>query len=306
MDPLTHTITLLRPRSLLWKQGDVGGDWTLRFPSTAGVSFSLIAGGDCVLHVEGRSPLPVGDGDFLLLLGPPRWALGVSTTPIDFDDEGPAQVGEPAATAGPTVTLLGGHFRLEGADPALLRTLGATIVRIASSQAGRLRRVLDLVRDEAQTPRPGGDWVMTRLLEIMLVEALREGSALQAGRGLLAGLSDPRIGAALGALHGDVGRSWTVADLARVAGMSRSVFAGRFALTVGRTPADYLARWRMALAREALKSGDRPLAEVASACGYGSVSAFSIAFRRLVGSPPSRWAANAAANAEGDQKDGHA
>jgi AraC-like DNA-binding protein len=83
---------------------------------------------------------------------------------------------------------------------------------------------------------------------------------------------------------------WTIARLAAVAGMSRSVFAERFSRTVGRPPIDYLLRWRMAVAKDALRARDRRLAEIAFACGYESVSAFSTAFTRTVGCPPSRYA----------------
>jgi AraC-like DNA-binding protein len=107
---------------------------------------------------------------------------------------------------------------------------------------------------------------------------------------LVAGLGNRHVAAALRAMHGDVRRCWTVAQLASVAGISRSVFADRFSRVVGMSPMHYLLHWRMALAKDALRAGTSPLAQVAFACGYQSVSAFSTAFSRIVGCSPAKYA----------------
>ncbi len=130
--------------------------------------------------------------------------------------------------------------------------------------------------------------LLGRLLEALLVEALRSTSDALApgGRGLMAGLADARIGRALSAMHGEASKPWTVATLARQAGMSRSAFAAAFAKMVGLPPMDYLANWRMTLARDALVSSDLPMADIAELAGYQSVSAFSTAFKRVHGCSP--------------------
>ena len=303
MDPLTQTIALLRPRALLWKQLEAIGDWALRFPRNEGVAFCVVAAGRCVLQVADRKPCVLGEGDFLLLTAPPAWTLGETETavPINLDElpSGPDMrttfLGR--GRMGPVTRLLGGHFRFDGANAALLKGLLPAIVTIQFPEAGarRLRGVLDLIGDEAASDRPGRTLVLDRLLEIMLVEAIRHGAARAAEhrQGLLTGLADPQIAAALRALHADVRRRWTIAQLAAIAGMSRSVFADRFCRVVGLPPMSYLLRWRMALAKDALRFGDDPLAEIAFACGYQSVSAFSAAFSRTIGCPPSRYAAEA-------------
>lgn len=134
--------------------------------------------------------------------------------------------------------------------------------------------------------------MMERLLEVVLVEAVRHAITApgELCQGLLAGLANPQIVAALKALHDDPGRSWSVARLAEAARMSRSVFAARFSAVIGISPIDYLLQWRMAIAQDMLRRGGTPLAEIAAACGYRSVSAFSVAFHRTVGCPPSRFA----------------
>jgi transcriptional regulator GlxA family with amidase domain len=155
--------------------------------------------------------------------------------------------------------------------------------------AMRVGALLGLLGDEAKAERPGQGFALERLMELLLVEIIRGPQAPNppAQPGLLRGLADPRIGRALRALHAEVGRRWSVAALAVEAGMSRSGFAAHFAETVGLPPIDYLLRWRMALAKDALRQDGLSLAEVAERVGYGSASAFSIAFTRSTGCAPS-------------------
>ena len=132
--------------------------------------------------------------------------------------------------------------------------------------------------------------MLTRLVEVLLIEALRATPGQDAHPGLLRGLADARIAPAIRDMHADVARSWTVSQLARVAALSRSAFFDRFTRTVGLPPMEYLLTWRMALAKDLLRRRDLALAEVAERVGYGSASAFSTAFTRSVGQPPSRYA----------------
>ena len=298
MDPLTQIVGLLRPKALTWKVAEGGGDWASRFPAHSGVAFCLIAAGSCRLQLEGGATIPLDEGDFVLLSAPPRWTLsdGAPSDAVDFQRVGAERLrrrmGQPDAA--PATRLVGGHFSFDDANGGLLTDLMPGVVRIGAEEAtaGRLRGVLALIDDEAFSDRPGRGLVLERLLEIMLVEAIRHaaGPAGDVRPGLLAGLADGPVAAALRAMHRDVARAWTVATLAAEAGTSRSVLAERFTRIVGVTPIDYLLRWRMALAKDALRFGNRRLVEVAEACGYRSASAFSTAFRRMVGCPPARYA----------------
>jgi transcriptional regulator GlxA family with amidase domain len=132
--------------------------------------------------------------------------------------------------------------------------------------------------------------VLGRLVEILLIEALRCSPGEDAPPGLLRGLADPRLAPAIRQMHAQLARPWTVAQLARTAALSRSAFFERFARTVGLSPMEYLLGWRMAVARDLLRREAVGVAEVAERVGYGSASTFSTAFRRQVGQPPSRWA----------------
>ncbi len=165
------------------------------------------------------------------------------------------------------------------------------VIPASEPAAIRLGKVLALLADEVRSDRPGRNLAVNRLLELMLLETIRyhPNRPSESRGGLLAGLADAQIAQALRALHADVERSWSVAELARLSGMSRSMFAERFSRVVGMPPIDYLLRWRMALAKEALVAGRDRLATVARRCGYQSVRAFSAAFTRTVGCPPSRF-----------------
>ena len=300
MDPLSQTIALLRPRALLWKQLDARGDWAVSFPGATGVAFSLVAQGSCVFQSSGREPQPLSEGDFLLQSEPQAWSLGraVGTPSVVYDHARVQTGGEinylHRDAPGPVTRIYGGRFVFEDAQADLSEGLfpPIVVVRAVDDGAARLRSVLDLLGDEAAADRPGRSLLLERLLEVMLIQALRHASSGSvAGRQtLLAGLADTRIAAALAAVHGDVFSRWSVAKLAAIAGMSRSAFAERFSRVVGVAPMDYLLRWRMALAKDALQFDGMRLVDVALRYGYSSVSAFSTAFTRTVGCPPSHYA----------------
>ena len=147
-----------------------------------------------------------------------------------------------------------------------------------------------LVGDESKDQRSGRDLVLSRLVEILLIEALQSSSGDEASPGLLRGLADARLAPAIRQIHAQIARSWTVAELAKAAALSRSVFFDRFSRMVGLTPMEYLLAWRMAVARDLLRQQELGITDVAARVGYGSASTFSTAFRRHVGQPPRRYA----------------
>lgn len=295
MEPLAQTISLARPKGLLWKQLEARGDWAIRFPANDGVVFTYVVGGGCVCKAYDRVH-DLRQGDFVMLVRPPVWVLGSNdaTPAIDYAP------GHPTLTRlglgdGPVTATVGGRFVFDDMNASLLTELlpPLTLLRAADESAGRVRPVLDLLGDEAKANRPGQGFVLERLMELLLVEVIRnpQASAPRPQPGLLRGLADPQIAKAIEAMHAEVGHRWTVAELARRVAMSRSSFAAHFASTVGMPPIDYLLRWRIALAKDALRNGRLKLADVAEMVGYSSVSAFSTAFSRTVGCPPSSFAA---------------
>jgi len=157
----------------------------------------------------------------------------------------------------------------------------------------RLSTLVQLLGDETRTERPARDIVMARLLEVLLIEALRSGASTAASPGLVRGLSDPKLALALRLMHAQPAAPWSMLQLAREAAMSRATFFERFSRAVGVTPMDYLQTWRMALAKQLLRQGELAIADIAERVGYRSVSAFGVAFTRHVGVPPGRYSKGA-------------
>jgi len=188
----------------------------------------------------------------------------------------------------PDVRLLGGYFIFDSPDAPLLVSLLPAILHVRGVE--RLTALVRLVGEESRERRPGRDLVLARLIELLLIESLRSKPDNGTPPGLLRGLADARLAAAIRHIHGDPARSWTVEQLARKVALSRSAFFDRFSRAVGLPPMEYLVAWRMALAKDLLRRGDIGLATVAERVGYGSASTFSTAFSRHVGQPPSRYA----------------
>lgn len=309
MDMLSQVIGLLHPRALLWKQLEARGAWSIKYPAHDGAVFCLVEQGQCMFQPDGGEPQMLLAGDLMLMTGPPVWWLADS---LASKLDAPEETGhDPRARmvklggglSGAATRILGGYFTFNRENTFLLKSVLPALAVMPSPHpdAMRMRRLLDMIGDEAQTERPGQTMVLERLLEILLVEAIRRPSVLGSEApqpGMLAGLGDPKIGAALRALHAKPDRRWTVELLAAQAAMSRSAFAARFSSLVGTAPFDYLQRWRMALAKDALRRGEKSLAEIATACGYQSASAFSVAFARAEGLPPSRYAASKASDVQ--------
>jgi transcriptional regulator GlxA family with amidase domain len=180
-----------------------------------------------------------------------------------------------------------GHCTFDSPDAALLVSLLPHLVHVRDE--GRLATLVQLVRDEWRGTRPARDVVLMRLLEVLLIEALRSTTANDASPGLLRGLADVRLAAALRRMHERPTEPWTVARLAHEAALSRSAFFERFTRAVGVAPMEYLLGWRMALAKTLLRKKEGSLAEVAERVGYSSASTFSVAFTRHVGLPPGRY-----------------
>jgi AraC-like DNA-binding protein len=298
MDPFSDVITLLRPHAALSKPITARGKWGVRYAAYELPGFAIVLAGQCWLAIDKADPVRLDRGDFVLLPSTPTFTLssepGAACVPV-----------EPSATAvrhgdpdgEPDLQMLGGTFRIERANASLLLALLPRMIHIRSAEndTGRLARIIDLVMEECAADRPGRDMVLERLLEVMLVECLRWPGINETSLppGLLTGMRDRAIAGVLRAMHADVRAGWTVAELAKRAGMSRSAFAARFSDTLGCAPMEYLSRWRMTLAQDALSRGGKSLERLADEIGYESASAFSTAFRRRIGCSPGAFARTA-------------
>jgi len=295
-DPLSEVITLLQPRAVFSRQISGAGRWGVRYSAFGQPSFCAVLEGSCRLTVDGHRPQTLDAGDFVLLPATPGFTMsGFEPAKLErFDPNVTSKVlGEVRhGTRGgpPDVRLLGGWFVFDSPDSPLLVSLLPSVVHVRGIE--RLSILVRLVGEEASERRSGRDLVLTRLVEVLLIEALRLAPGEDAPPGLLRGLADTRLAPAIRQMHAQLARSWTVAKLARTAALSRSAFFERFMRTVGLPPMEYLLAWRMAVAKDLLRGEDLGIGEVAERVGYGAASTFSTAFSRHVGQAPSRYAAS--------------
>ena len=292
-DPLAQVVGLLQPSVSFSKLVIAGGVWTVRRSDDGRPFYCAVLEGSCRLAVADQEPIRLDRGDFVLV--PAAYDFSTSSLqppPQGLEPErvemkpGVFRLGSPDVT--PDVRMLVGHCAFGSDDAGLLVSLLPRLVHVRGDR--RLVTLVELVNDEVQAARPGRDVVVARLLEVLLIEALRSGTGPAAPPGLLRGLRDDRLAAALREMHERPGRSWTVVDLARKAALSRSTFFDRFQREVGVTPMEYLLGWRMALAKDLLRRDRVGMAQVAQQVGYSSASTFSVAFARHVGMPPAHFA----------------
>lgn len=293
-DPLSEIIALLQPRTVFAKRISGAGRWGVRYAAFGQPSFCAVLAGRCRLAVDGHTALTLQAGDFVLLPATPGFTMSgfEKVTPERIDPKvTPAPTGEVRhGTRGgrPDVRLLGGYFVFDSPDAELLVSLLPALVHVRGVE--RLSVLVRLVGEESSLRRPGRELVLTRLVEVLLIEALRSTAGDDAPPGLLRGLADARLSAAIRQMHGQLARSWTVAQLAKTAALSRSAFFERFTRTVGLPPMEYLLAWRMTVGKSLLRRHGLGLSAVAERLGYSSASTFSTAFSRFVGQPPSRYA----------------
>jgi len=295
VDPLADFIALLRPRAVFSKVISGAGRWAVRYSSFGRPSFCAVLEGSCLLAVDGHPTITLSAGDFLLLPATPGFTMSgfEPVAPVLHDSQAMAdqagdEVRHGTPDVEPDVRQFGGYFDFESEDAALLVSLLPPVIHVQG--VARLTTLVRLVNEESKDQRAGRDLVLTRLVELLLVEALRSRPGDDAQPGLLRGLSDARIAMAMRQMHGEPAKPWTLEQLAEKAALSRSTFCDRFMRTVGIPPMEYLLAWRMALAKDLLRREECGIAEVAERVGYGSASTFSTAFSRHVGQAPGRYA----------------
>ncbi|MGY3539779.1 AraC-like DNA-binding protein [Bradyrhizobium sp. USDA 4515] len=301
MDPFLDLIQLLRPRATLWGGIEGRGRWAVSFRGRGDLLFCWLERGACQLIRPDGAPLLLDQGDFALIRADHDFVLASDSQVVPQDSEamvsttGKRLLNVGAGSEAP-VKLRGGRFVFDTANEDLLAGLMPSFVHIANddtTSSWRVRSLLSLNLSESSQPGPASDFVITRLMELTFVEILR-GVVPETARklkGLLAGLNDPVIARALVAMHEDSAKNWTLADLARLCGVSRSSLTGRFRSVVGMAPMGYLQQWRMAVAKDALRRGHKSVGEIGLAIGFQSPSAFSTAFTRFTGISPTAFAA---------------
>lgn len=298
-DPLGEALHFLRMSGTFYCRSELTAPWALAIPARRDcLSFHVLTAGQCWLEIEGSESRLLHPEDFALV---PH-------------GEGHRLASDPATRAPPfeqlpyeTVSNLYGIIRHGGGGDASTLICGAVrfdhpaahqlvkllprVIHIESSSSPRMewmQSTLQLMGTEARELRPGGETVITRLADILVIQAIRSWIERDpaAQTGWVGALQDKPIGRAIALIHRDPAHAWTVAALAAAVGMSRSGFAARFADLVGEPPMQYLGRWRMHMAVTWLREEDAGVADLASRLGYQSEAAFSRAFKRFVGVSP--------------------
>jgi AraC-like DNA-binding protein len=297
MDPLSGVLSLLKPSNSMCGGFDVGGEWSLQFPRHEGIKCYALVSGQCWLAVEGVADavhLKAGDC-FLLPLGRPfRLASDLALPPIEFNTKHKKPLNGGIATwnGGGDVSGVGGFFALEGKHAGILLGMLPPIVHVKKeSDKLALRWSMERMMQELREPQPGSFLVVQHLAQMLLVQALRAHLAegLNGSVGWLFALADPQMSVAIHAMHDDPAHPWTLQELAQRVGMSRSSFAAKFKESVASTPIDYLIRWRMLLAGDRLKNSGDSISVISQSLGYESESAFSTAFKRVMGCSPRQY-----------------
>ena len=274
------------------------------------VFFHFVAEGGFQVHQgDGLPPLTARVGDLIIFPQDVRQLMGsdlrlapVEANQLPYDDP-EARVVRLAFGGGGTVSrMVCGYIACTRSvcRPLLDALPPVLVVHVGDDAAsGMTRELLRVAVRESWAARPGAESLLTKVAELMFVEALRRYAASlpPGGTGWLAGVRDAHVGRALAALHADPSRAWTVDDLAAESALSRSALAEKFTSLVGEPPMQYLSRWRLALAAQSLRAGMEPITRIAERSGYDSEAAFGRAFKREFGEPPAAWRRAAAKTA---------
>lgn len=292
-DPLGEVVTLLAPNVRFFKLVSGAGRWRVRRAEYGQPLFCALLEGSTRLAVEGWQEIILQEKDFVLIPAAQSFVMTSLEAP------------EPAHAETMPISLGGGEFRLgvqsgphdtryfvghctfDSPDASLLVSLLPQLVHVRGEP--RLTTLVELLGEESRAQRPAREVILARLLEVLLIEALRSSAGAAVSPGVLRGLADERVAVAIRKMHEHPTQRWTMAQLAKEAALSRSTFFERFSRAVGIAPMEYLLAWRMALAKNLLRRNEGNIAEVAERVGYRSASSFSVAFSRHFGMPPTRY-----------------
>jgi AraC-like DNA-binding protein len=301
-DPLGEALHFLRMDGMFYCRSELTAPWGIDLPPMPDcLWFHVVTEGSCILIDSGNRHHHLEAGDVVVLPhGAGHRALDAldTPTPVVFDLPHDYISRQYAVLrhgdGGQAVNLICGVVQLGHPAARTLLDVLPELIHVTATDVETewtwLPPMLELMAHETQSARPGGETVVTRLCDVLVIQAIRWwiNSGAAADDGWIAAMRDAQIGRSIGLMHGDPARDWTVSSLAGEVAMSRSAFSARFTDLVGRSPKQYLTRWRMQLAEDLLRREQLPIAAVASQLGYQSEAAFSRAFKRETGEAPSR------------------
>jgi len=298
-DPLSQILQLARVQTVISGGFVAGGAWSLRFPAPQKLKIAGVVRGECQVAVEGLEPVDAIAGDVFLLSESRSlvYASDLTQPSLDatkvFTRDAGALV---SIGGGDDVSIIGGHVELDPASRELLLDVLPPLVHVRAPlpQAQVLQWLLEQLVSEQTAALPGASIVASQLAQLMFVQALRLhlDACKRPKPGWLRAVTDERLIPAIRLMHDDPGRAWQLEELARASAMSRSTFAQRFRESAGIAPLAYLTQWRMRLASRSLSYESVPVSDLARRLGYASESAFSNAFKRIVGMSPRHYRYN--------------
>jgi AraC-like DNA-binding protein len=296
---LGQALRFIRMSGIFYCPSELTEPWGLELPPMDDcLWFHVVTSGTCTVAVGDAEPLTVRTGDLVLVphgSGHRAWGLTTAPTPLVFDlpheeyNENYAVLRH--GGGGARTDVVCGGVRIDHPAARHLVESLPPLIHIEGARTPRsdwMHATLDLIAEETRAVRPGSEAVVSRLCDILVIQAIRAWMETDpaAQTGWLGALRDEQIGAAIARIHTDPGNDWSVASLAHEVGMSRSAFAARFTDLVGEPAMRYVTRWRMYHALDLLESGDRTVAAVAAQVNYDSEAAFSRAFTRTMGRSP--------------------
>ena len=293
VDLLFDHLARARASSAVFARTVAEPPWGLRLAGSIQLAVHAVVRGRGWLWLdEPGSAVELSPGDVTLVRGGPDHHIGHEPGADCLEpEEFRARHAQDGRSDDPRATVfLCGAYRFSGDIGSGLLEALPQVLPLSAAVGDPLRDVVALLSRELAAPEPGQPTVLDRLLDILLVLAIRSGfgRSATAPRWYTAS-ADPRLNAALQAMHENPGHPWSVPELAAISCLSRAAFARTFREALGQTPMQYLTDWRMTLARDHLRDGELGLANIAGIVGYGSPYAFATAFRRHHGEPPGAW-----------------
>ena len=298
-DPLGEALHLLRLEGCVYARSELTAPWGVDLPPLVGhMMFHIVTSGHCWLEADGIDPVKLERGSLALVphgLGH-RLVHERGGESVDFFDLPIERITERYESlrhggGGDECRLICVVVRFDHAAAERLVDALPPVLHLDAWEGGDDRWLADTLRfiaREAESLRPGGETVITRLADILVIQMVRHWIETEndVELGWLAALRDDQLGRVIAAIHREPGAPWTLEELARVAAMSRSAFAARFTEIMGEPAMRYLTRWRLQLARTELRHGDASIAVISERFGYRSEAAFCRAYKREFDTSP--------------------
>jgi AraC-like DNA-binding protein len=297
INPIDDMLGMTHAASSLFVRLCAAAPWGIAFASKEQARLVVITQGSCILVSDAvEAPLQLAAGDAFIVQTDVAFTLQdrIGRAIVDCEWVFDRAAGHTAEYGGdgPVTEVVSGRFTFENSAAAPLLALLPRLlhIRLGDKDSHLLRRTLELMALETAEDGLASNQIISRLADVLFVQAVRAWCASEGeGVGWLAALRHPHLSKAVKAMHADLARDWTIAELAREAGMSRSAFAALFRATVGDTPLGYLTFWRMFRAKALLRDGRYSLMQIAGRVGYDTDTALNRAFKRTQGVAPGEW-----------------